>query len=381
MIFYGEQNVYEAAKDRLRFIFNEFYPHRKIGVTFSGGKDSTVTLFLTKEIMDEFGIEKIPVIFLDQEAETPQTIEYVREIMNLPWVEPYWIQTHFQEWNASKGEWFNVWGPGEKWCREKEPNNPYTDLPLGNMQFFKKTLGKIQHYVLGDDYISLGGVRIEESPSRLSGLTQGNVYKGITWGKNNKVGLALYPIWDWKSNDVWYYIFSKKVPYCKLYNYLFTKYPLIKCRVSSCIHEQSIQNLSFLKEISPEFWTKLYKRVENVNTSLHTLRDMTSYVSELPPYFVSWKEYIEYLAVNLCGTEKSAQSVIKQYEYHINHWKKIFGNYEEGIEYLTDLISKYTAKCIVSEDFELKGVENKSIMLNKYYNNNYTKIVKANKKE
>ena len=58
-------------------------------MTMSGGKDSTVVLNLAHEVMKEMGIEKIPVLFLDQEAETPMTIEYIRYIMHLPWVEPY----------------------------------------------------------------------------------------------------------------------------------------------------------------------------------------------------------------------------------------------------------------------------------------------------
>ena len=136
MIFYGEKNVYEAGLDRIRYIFDEFYGKRPIVVTISGGKDSTVTLYLVHEVMEERGIEKIPVLFLDQEAEAPQTIDYIRDIMNLPWVEQYWVQTYFKEWNASKGEWFNVWGPGEQWCREKEPNNPYTDMDLSVNKYF-----------------------------------------------------------------------------------------------------------------------------------------------------------------------------------------------------------------------------------------------------
>ena len=63
MIFYGEKNVYEAAKDRIRRIFDT-YTDRPIIVSFSGGKDSTVILNITKEIMDERGISKIPVFGL-----------------------------------------------------------------------------------------------------------------------------------------------------------------------------------------------------------------------------------------------------------------------------------------------------------------------------
>lgn len=41
MIFYSDKNVYEAALERFRYIFREFYGKRKIVVTMSGGKDST----------------------------------------------------------------------------------------------------------------------------------------------------------------------------------------------------------------------------------------------------------------------------------------------------------------------------------------------------
>ena len=171
MIFYGEKNVYEAALDRIRYIFDEFYGKRPVIVTISGGKDSTVTLYLTHEVMQERGIEKIPVLFLDQEAEAPQTIDYIRQIMHLPWVEPYWVQSFFREWNASRGEWFNVWGPGEQWCREKEPDNPYANMELETNTYFTKTLNCVQYSLFGKSFVSLGGVRIEESPARMSGLT------------------------------------------------------------------------------------------------------------------------------------------------------------------------------------------------------------------
>lgn len=316
MIFYSDKNVYEAALERFRYIFREFYGKRKIVVTMSGGKDSTVVLNLAHEIMKEMGIEKIPVLFLDQEAETPMTIEYIRYIMHLPWVEPYWIQSYFQEWNASKGEWFNVWGPGEKWIREKEPDS-YGDLEIPHNQYFSKTLDQVHRMLFGKDYLTLGGVRIEESPARLSGLTRGECLPGITWGGGGgyyKDGtprsLVLYPIWDWKVYDVWYYIFSNKLPYCKLYNYQFTQKPLRACRVSSLIHEQAIHDLGFIKEVDPWFYDKLVRRVANVNTSVHVFNEVATYCYNLPPYFKDWDEYVDYLADNLCEDKKNADCVL-----------------------------------------------------------------------
>ena len=390
MIFYGEKNVYEAGLERIRYIFDEFYGKRPIIVTISGGKDSTVTLYLVHEIMVERGIEKIPVLFLDQEAEAPQTIDYIREIMHLPWVEPYWVQSFFREWNASKGEWFNVWGPGEQWCREKEPNNPYANMELTTNKYFTKTLGCVQHTIFGKSFVSLGGVRIEESPARLSGLTHSEVIKGtgITWGngggyyKNGEPkAMVLYPIWDWKCNDVWYYIFSNRIPYCKLYDYLFSEQALKDCRVSSLIHEQAIKNLEIIRRISPDFYERLQRRVKNVNSTVQVYAELIHYINWtfLPKYFNSWEEYVDYLADNLVGDKSKVPGIKRGYHNALNKALGIVGKWEEGRVHVTRRISQTVAICILSEDFELKRIQNIQRTLHQFYNENYEQIQKANK--
>lgn len=387
MIFHGEKNVYEAALERIRYIFQEFYGKRKIIVTMSGGKDSTVVMHLCHEVMKELDIPKIPVLFLDQEAETPMTIEYIRYVMNLPWVEPYWIQSFFREWNASKGEWFNVWGPGEKWIREKEANS-YGDLNIPNNTYFSKTLDSVHSLLFGKDYLTLGGVRIDESPARLSGLTTSECLPGITWGHGGgfyKDGtpksLGLYPIWDWKVSDVWYYIFSNKLQYCKLYNYEFSRKPLRACRVSSLIHEQAIQELGFIKEIDPWFYDKLVKRVANVNSSVHVFNLLKNYCEHLPPYFKDWFEYIDYLADNLCDDKKNAEKIKKAFRCNLQKNIDRCGEWQEGIGHVTRITGFATAQCIISEDFEMKRYNNIERYIHQYVSDNYSKIVKANKDE
>ena len=103
MILYSEQNVYEAAKERIRQLFSI---GGRLGVCFSGGKDSTALLHITLEVARELGIRKIPVMFLDQECEYTYTVEYMRYVMSLPEVEPIWVQVPFRLWNANSGDWF-----------------------------------------------------------------------------------------------------------------------------------------------------------------------------------------------------------------------------------------------------------------------------------
>ena len=380
MIFYSEQNVYESAKDRIRWIFDEFNDTHTISVSFSGGKDSTVILHLVKEVMDERGIKKIPVFFLDQEAEAPLNIEFIREVMSRDWVDPYWVQSHFREWNASKGDWFNVWGPGENWCREKEPNNPYADFDIPVKEDFGKVLHSCQVKLFGEKYIAIGGVRIEESPNRRLGLTTSKCYQDITWGTDcGKGALVLYPIWDWSCNDVWYYIFSNKLPYCKLYNYMFTKKSLPRCRVSSFIHENSIHTLKDLREYDSKFYKSVLKRVENVNTTVQTHDHLISYIGELPEYFKDWTEYVYYLADHIIEKPKNITKVKGFYDSTMKSLRKMFGWWQPGIEASERSIGCATAAAIVSENFVMSNVSNVRASIVKYYYENYAEIKKANR--
>ena len=379
MIFYSDKSVYEAAKERIAYLFDEFYPQRKIVVGFSGGKDSTAVLQLTHEVMVEKGIkDKLPVMFLDQELEIPLVIDHIREVMHYDWVEPYWVQSYFREWNGSKGDWFNVWGIGEKWVRPKE------DIALKDIDFevkesFGNVLECVNHTLFGDDYIKLGGVRIEESPARRMGLTHGNVYKNISWGRKEKRGLVFYPIWDWKCNDVWYYIFSKGLPYCKVYNYYFTKYPLAKCRVSSFIHENSIQNIKDIKEICPEFYEKALARIENINTTVQSYSTLVQYAKSLPPYFENWTEYVEYLAEHIVYSQDKKEILLKKYHTEMNYWYKMFGKWEYGVRQAEELVGLATVHAIIAEDYGLSKVRNVYLTLIKIKKENESRIEAANR--
>lgn len=379
MIFYSDKNVYEAAKERIGFLFDEFYPERKIAVGFSGGKDSTAVLNLTHEVMVEKGIkDKLPVMFLDQELEIPMVIEHVREVMHYDWVEPYWIQSYFREWNSSKGDWFHVWGKGERWVREKE-DIAMKDIDFEVKENFGKVMECVNHTLFGDGYIKLAGLRIEESPTRRMALTNGDVYKGISWGCKEKKGLTFYPIWDWKTNDVWYYIFSKRLPYCKLYNYYFTKHPLAKCRVSSFIHENSIQNIKDVKEIAPEFYERAMQRIENINTTVQSYENLKKYAKNLPYMFETWEEYVYYLTEHLINLPEKRKVLIKKYNMIMKYWNRMFGKWEQGMNEAKEKVGRLTVHSIIAEDYDLSKVRNVYIELIKLYKENERAIKNANR--
>ena len=76
---YKKQNVFDAALDRMRFIFDEF---ENVVVSVSGGKDSTVVYELAKIVAEEKNRFPLNVLWIDQEAEWTQTVETVKNIMH-----------------------------------------------------------------------------------------------------------------------------------------------------------------------------------------------------------------------------------------------------------------------------------------------------------
>src|SRR5690606_30674844 len=91
MKVYREVNVYDAACERMAFLFKEF---DRLYVSFSGGKDSGVLLNLAVDYLRKTGIKrKIGVLVVDLEGNYGLTVEYIRKMLeeNQAYIEPYWV--------------------------------------------------------------------------------------------------------------------------------------------------------------------------------------------------------------------------------------------------------------------------------------------------
>lgn len=299
-IFYDE-NVLDAAKRRIRALFER----HEVAVTISGGKDSTVCFFLALEIAREMGRLPLKVIFLDQEAEYQCGIDYIRTLMAMPGVDPYWYQMPCYLFNAnsSASEWLHCWDPEAEdvWMRPKEPNSIKVNT-TGVGKLFKNILSAVQNQHFGDNIVFLGGVRAEESPTRFMALTKHEAVDGFTWGKiinTQNTRWVMYPLYDWSYKDIWKAIHDNGWPYCSLYDYQYMLgVPTNRMRLSSLCHEISSGGLRYLQEIETETWNRLARRVPGVATSGKFSWSL-SCPSKLPFMFTSWLEYRDYLAENL----------------------------------------------------------------------------------
>ena len=121
MKIFLNDNVWDKALERIEYIFDEF---DEVIVSFSGGKDSTVIFNLALIVAKKKNRLPLKVLFLDQEAEWQNVVDYVRTVMNMKEVEPYWLQVPIKLFNATSMEkhWLYCWDSEdeENWMRPKE---------------------------------------------------------------------------------------------------------------------------------------------------------------------------------------------------------------------------------------------------------------------
>jgi len=299
MKVYLKQNVFQAALERIRFLFDEF---ENIIVNISGGKDSTVCLNLALRVAKEKNRLPLTVLFIDQEAEWQIVIEHIRTIMyDTDDVEPRWLQVPIKLFNSTSYDepWLYCWDPEKEndWIREKESislkENIYGTERFAQM-FSKFMLKEFPH----NKACYIAGVRAEESPARYVTLTSIEKYKHITWAKTlnkKREHFTFYPIYDWSYTDVWKAINDNSWPYCQLYDLMYQYgVPVRDMRISNVHHETATRSLYFLQEIESDTWDALTKRLHGINTAGKMKQDAFR-VSDLPYMFESWREYRDYL--------------------------------------------------------------------------------------
>jgi predicted phosphoadenosine phosphosulfate sulfurtransferase len=352
MKIFQKDNVYTEALKRIEFLYNEF---SEVTVASSGGKDSTVIINLCLEVARKLNRLPVRVMFIDQEVEWEHTVEYMRETKSNPDIDMRWYQMPIKISNSTSHteDWLQCWKENDEWVREKELN-AITKNIYGTDRFNELFTHIINTEYKGRKACLIGGVRAEENPKRALGLTVDRTYKWVTWGKffdKKDEHFVFYPIYDWSFTDIWHYIFSKKVNYNKIYNYMYAYGESVsKMRVSNLNHETAIHSLTLLQEIEPDNWNKVSKRIVDANVIKHIRNSAMTCPKELPYMFKDWKEYRDYLlnkmVVNPVNQEKMAKT-----------FQRMDKRYEEYPDMLAKAY-KVQITTIIINDYSLTKVDN-----------------------
>lgn len=207
-----DTDVYTLALERIRYCYEHF---DTVSVSFSGGKDSTATLHVALEVAREVGRLPLDVIFFDEEAIYPETVEYVRRVATWPEITLRWLCLPVRHRNAcsvSSPEWF-PWAPEarELWCRDLPPEGitSWPDFPVSDPEA-RPSLPEFSSRLFDPaaygQTVQLLGMRATESLMRQTSVRKRLGDNFIVadyhgWGFGNVHTAS--PIYDWSTEDVW----------------------------------------------------------------------------------------------------------------------------------------------------------------------------------
>lgn len=332
---YLEKNVYEMAKERMSFIFDEF---ENIYVSFSSGKDSGVMLNIA---IDEARKRKrkIGVLFIDLEAFYQKSIEFVERMFNnnLDVLEPMWVCLPLEQpngnsflepswicWDKEKKEIWTRPMPENQWVIN-EDNNPI-DIYKKNMTFENFVARFGTWYGKGKKTCCLIGIRADESLNRYCAVARDekqSCYKNKNWTTClNENVVNAYPIYDWTAEDDWIYNGKFNKDYNRLYD-LFYKagIPINKMRVDEPYGNESKAGLNQFRVIEPETWSKVVNRVSGANMGCIYQNSKLINTKHPLPKNHTWKSYTEFLLSTL--PEATANRYRKIFKKYIKQWAEI----------------------------------------------------------
>lgn len=260
----SSMDVVTAAKNRIKNVFSNGVP---VYMSFSGGKDSIVMADITLKLIKagEIDPKLLTVLFIDEEAIYTSVEEKVHEwrkkfIMAGAAFQWWCVEVkHFSAYNQlTADESYTCWDHTKKdvWVRQPPPfalrNHPQLRPGIDNYQSF---LPKIT-----GDGIMLVGVRASESVQRLQYMAGLNLGAGSSiTGKN-----MIYPMYDWKTKDVWLYLKNEKVDIPIIYLWMYqagiSKNQLRICQYFSV---DCVGSLVHIAEYEPGLWEKILRREPN----------------------------------------------------------------------------------------------------------------------
>ncbi len=335
------KNVYDAANERIEFIFSEF---KRIYVSFSGGKDSGVMLNLCIDYMRRNKItdRKIGVMILDNEANYEHSLTFMHKILseNLDILDVYWcclpitlpctVSAYATEWQC--------WGVKDekRWIRPM-PKQEYIvnlqNMPFGewfeeNMPYdeFWDKFG--EWYSQGETCACLIGIRADESLNRYRAILNEakTTWKGKSWTKkkidsDKSLVYNCYPIYDWKTRDIWVGNAAMGWDYNRLYDIFYMAgLTIAQMRVASPFMSESKSSLNLYRVIDPHVWVTLCARVQGANF-IATYGKQINYHSFKLPEGHTWKSFVKFLLSTL--PKEVAENFKMRFAQSLKFWGRV----------------------------------------------------------
>jgi predicted phosphoadenosine phosphosulfate sulfurtransferase len=373
-------NVYEAAMARIKLIFEDF---ENVLVAFSCGKDSGIVLNLAYKYAKETNqLHKLAFYYEDYEAGYSYTDQYAQRCFEgMTDVRRYWLclpisaacscsmyEPRWIPWDADKKDiWVRPMPTLD--CVINEDNCPYP--------FVKGTKGFDARIQFSQWFSSVNegrtavliGIRQDESLTRRAIFTSQHrrfMHKELRYSKTiDDRTCNFYPIFDWKTEDIWVCNAKEGFDYNKIYDlYYQAGLSIDQMRVASPFHHSGQNDLKLYRVINPHTWGKMVGRVNGCNFGgMYGGTTAMGWKKITKPDHFTWKQYAEFLLATL--PENAKKKLIETLDRLQRSWREkgygrnprvIKAMISEGIELEnTHEISKLCTKPDIYEIVKMKS--------------------------
>ena len=313
MKIYKDQDVLSAARDRYKFIFNNF---DNVCFSFSGGKDSSLMIQLANIVAKKLN-KVFDVLYIDLEAQYKHTIEHVYELKELSQIRDFYhITLPLYLRNAVsvlQPKWI-CWKPEDKelWVRDLPKDsinlsNNYLPFYDRVMEFeeFVPSFNKWYADTKGGMCAVGVGIRADESLNRFRTIAIPKnkiMFKNKPWTTQIYTNtFNFYPLYDFKTQDVWGAVSLLDLKYNKIYELMYKN--------GLSIHEQRLcqpygddqrNGLDQFKALEADTWEKILNRVNGVNFgNIYCRSYALGNIKSFKPDFMTWEQYTVFLLESL----------------------------------------------------------------------------------
>lgn len=341
-------NVLEAARARIAWALRSF---DRVYLSGPSGKDSAVMMHVACEEARKQG-RRIGVLYVDLEAQYTSTIAFVEtmtalyaDVIDLHWVA---LPLHLRNAVSMVQPYWVSWDPRapETWVRQPHPSSvtdpavyPFYRAPNGDdaMEFeeFIESFGV--WYGGGRSCACLVGIRADESLNRWRAIVrkrksqvQGRPY--TAWKGHGLVNV--YPIYDWRTEDIWTFFGRTGLPYPPLYDAMYRAgLSIHQMRICQPYGDDQRRGLAMWHVVEPETWARVVGRVAGANAGALYAGKAGNILGNgkvtLPSTHPTWESYVRFLLDTLPAEER------EHYENKIAVFRAFWRNVH-GLEMLDE---------------------------------------------
>jgi predicted phosphoadenosine phosphosulfate sulfurtransferase len=302
-------SVLEAARQRIAWTFDNF---ERVYLSFSAGKDSTVMLHLVADEARKRGV-KFGLLIVDLEAQYTLTIQHAAKCVAMydDCIELFWVclPLHLRNAVSVYEPFWMCWDPDAKdaWVRTP-PERGISDETF--FPFFKRGMEFEEFVPEFGEWYSQGkscacfvGIRTDESLNRFRTIVQSKkeTKSDKRWtSRVTKNCFNSYPIYDWRSSDLWvYHAKNADKPYNRLYDLMHRAgVPMGHMRICQPYGDDQRRGLWLFHLIEPQTWCKVVARVNGANGGALYVQEwgnVNGYRGITKPVGHTWQSFVKVL--------------------------------------------------------------------------------------